>query len=137
MAKKKFGLGILAVLLMLGMLGCVTNAGRYDTSAPAEKDCTIVLKGGSHAKEVTKITAFDGKLVDWRAKLEGLALLFGPGDYKISIPAGTHTLTGWSGQVGLTAGAGTPQMSTTYTFVAGHTYQIKAAGSLQVIDVTK
>jgi hypothetical protein len=138
MAKKRFFVGMLAMVFGFALTGCATNAGRYDPSSPPENDCTIILEGGSVATEVTKITNFDGTSVDWRSKYEGIAVsLQRVGDFVISIPSGTHTLTGWSGQPGLTAGAGTPQMSTTYDFIAGHTYKIKAAGSLQVTDVTK
>jgi hypothetical protein len=135
--------GILGMVLAFGLtvIGCASmqNAGRYDTSSPADKDCTIILDGGGLIKEVTKITNFDGQTVDWRSKITNatMAAYFGVGPFQINIPSGKHSLTGWSGQPGLTAGAGTPQMSTTYDFIAGHTYKITAAGSLQVTDVTK
>jgi hypothetical protein len=139
MANKKIMLGMLAVLVLgMALMGCATNAGRYDNNSPAENDCKIILDGGSWGTELTKITSFDGNVVDWRSKAGVLAqMLQFTGPFSISIPAGEHSLTAWSGQVGLTAGAGTPQMSTTYTFVAGHTYKVKAQGTLQIIDVTK
>jgi hypothetical protein len=142
MANKRNFLEMLGLMLLLGALvaGCATtqNAGRYDTSGSADNDCTIVLNGGAWLKELTKITSFDGQPVDWRSKITSMSAYFGVvGPFQISIPAGKHSLTGWSGQVGLTAGAGTPQMSTTYDFIAGHTYKIEASGSLQVTDITK
>ncbi|GMO51145.1 MAG: hypothetical protein Ta2G_08920 [Termitinemataceae bacterium] len=71
----------MAVLLVFGMIGCATNnVLRYDTNSPPEQDCTIVLKGGHVSLEVTKITAFDDKPVDWRSKQTGLPMV---GDYKI------------------------------------------------------
>jgi hypothetical protein len=125
-------LGMLALVAAFGLVvvGCVTNGGRYDTSIPVEQEANIEVPRGATSANI--IVGYDGKSVNWSDS--SLLGQFG-GKFKVSIPAGSHTLVGM--KVGLGAGsAQNPEI--TYDFLAQHTYRVEVKdGDIVVTDITK
>ena len=127
----RFCVVALAALIVLSLAGCVTNAGVYDKSVPAEQQAHLVIpRGGALGAQV--INAFDGNQVTWADT--SLMGQFG-GKFLVDIPSGEHTL------VGMRVGVGAAQASmptVTYDFLAGHTYRIEVGNTdIVVTDITK
>jgi hypothetical protein len=122
MKEKKglFQLGMLALALSFGLAGIscvsVSDAGRYDYASPEEEDAVILLgQGGS-----IYVSAFDDQTVSWKSSTD---LGFLINQFRIRIPAGTHTLAGGQenssrpGELLFTT-------STRYNFMAGKSYTV-------------
>jgi hypothetical protein len=140
MAKKGFLLGMLALALVFGLMvvGCGTvNGGRYASDSPVENDCTLTMKGSSAPNlpntKIPHITSLDGTEVDWKGEFSGMSFLNGKG-FSIQIPAGEHTLSGRTESNTNNSG---PVLTTSFNFVAGHTYKVEIKDALQFIDTTK
>ena len=129
MAKKSFGLGVLAMMLALGVVstGCVSSrtvdAGRYDSTISESNEATLRIGEFQGQAYSTMITRFDNQDVQWNGTQ--LATLGGLGRenviFVIKVPAGAHTLTGvGAGMVGGTV----KETSSRLNLEAGKTYNV-------------
>ena len=97
-------MGMLAVLIALLVMGCVSSK-TYDESLPPSKQCTLIVSGSTgHG-----ITLFDGKNVNWKPPF---ALIPSMASCKVTIPTGKHTISNGVFQ------------PLEYVFAAGKTYKV-------------
>lgn len=108
-------MGMLAVLIALLVMGCVSSK-TYDESLPPSKQCTLIVDGSTgHG-----ITLFDGQQVSWKPPF---ALIPFMASCKVTLPAGKHTLSNGIFQ------------PVEYTFVAGKTYRVSLPFGSTVLGI--
>jgi hypothetical protein len=125
-------------LVVLMLMGCVTNKGMFDENIPSEQQCTLEIP---YSLTVIK---FDDTKVSWNVGFFGRA--YGLGKAIVMIPTGEHTLTlnYWTQSVSQYSSRSwsADGLIVSYNFLPGCIYKIvpNISGniiSLRIDDITK